>query len=117
MSSKKEKRDKKEKEYKSNIFDFTLTPEDMAFIIEFENGEFLEVSSCMLEFYFLILCNEFNLAIHLLKQPYAEVLKNHLNELFMGDEKNILKDILNHTEITKECITLSLHKQLDGVAL
>jgi hypothetical protein len=100
-------------------------PKDSEFVLfnneDFElilrNEKLTNVDSCILEFYFLILCNEFELACLLIKQLYAEDCRYELNQKFIGDENNLLKHILNNIEIVKTCLNISLIRRLDGIAL
>ena len=96
---------------------FLLTIEDLEFIVQYEEGRFINIQCCLLEFYFMLLCDEYQLAVILLQQPYAKLLQDDLNQKFIGDESNLLKQILIHPEITKDCIKLGIVRQLDGIAL
>jgi hypothetical protein len=101
----------KDKQDEYGLFTF----EDFELILKSES--LTNVDSCILEFYFLILCNEFELATMLIYQPYAEEMNHELNQKFIGDENNLLKHIINNAEIVKECLQISLIRRLDGVAL
>jgi hypothetical protein len=98
----------KDEEY--NLFNYA----DFELLIS--NESFTNVDSCILEFYFLLLCKEFELATLLIYQPYAEEMNHELNQKFIGDENNLLKHIINNIEIAKECLQISLIRRLDGVA-
>jgi hypothetical protein len=101
---------------KPNDLEYDLfTYEDFETILR--NEKLTNVDSCILEFYFLLLCNEFELACLLLKQPYAEDCRYELNQKFIGDESNLLKHIINNIEIVKTCIKISLVRRLDGIGL
>jgi hypothetical protein len=76
----------------------------------------IDHKQCLLEFYFLILCGEYDLANKLIEQSYANVIKDILNQMFIGDEHNLLEHILMNTEIVKDAIECALRRQLDGVA-
>ena len=97
--------------------EFLLTEEEMKFIITFISGDLIDKEKCIVEFYFLLLCNEFELATILLTQDYAKHLRDYFNQIFFGDENNLLKHILEKEEIVKTCIKYSLIRQLDGIAL
>ncbi len=90
--------------------------EDFVFLIQFDNGKLIDTDQCLLEFYFLILCKEYDLANCLLSQSYAHDIKEIINQMFIGDENNLLEHILMNTEIIKGAIKCALHRQLDGVA-
>jgi hypothetical protein len=91
--------------------------EDFVFLIQFENGKLIDTEQCLLEFYFLILCKEYDLANCLLSQSYAHDIKEIINQMFIGDENNLLEHILMNSEIIKGAMKCALHRQLDGVAL
>lgn len=101
---------------KKENLDKLLTQEDYIYLIVYENGKYLETSQCLVEFYFLLLCQEFNLALLLLQQEYASHLRDDINQMFIGDEKHLIEYILMNREIAKESIKFSLERQLDGVA-
>lgn len=96
---------------------FSLTDEEFSFLFIHDKGRFINLECCMLEFYFLLLCEEYDLALLLLDQTYAKPLKDDLNDMFIGDEINLLQQILMNPEIVKTVIELSLMRQLDGIAL
>ncbi len=95
----------------------TLTKEDFIFLIIYDNGRFINTEYCSLEFYFLLLWEEYSLATLLLDQSYSKKLKDYLNNLFIGDETNLLKQVIMNPEIVKDTIKLALIRQLDGIAL
>lgn len=97
--------------------DNLLTEDDMNFIISFNDGELINTDKCIVEFYFLLLCNEFELATNLLIQDYAAHLRDYFNQIFIGDESHLLKHILVNPEIVKLCVKYSLFRKLDGIAL
>ena len=66
----------KDKEDQYRLFTF----DDFELILK--NEVLTNVDSCILEFYFLILCNEFELATLLIHQPYAEEMNHELNQKF-----------------------------------
>jgi hypothetical protein len=104
--------DRKSGKEPKGIFD----AEDYENIITYENGKYLDTPLCLVEFYFLMLCEEFNLALLLLKQPYAKHLIEDINQMFIGDEKHLIQNILTNSEIAKSAIRFSLQRELDGVA-
>lgn len=110
------KKDDMEKSKEINK-EFFLNEDDRKFIITFKNGDLIDKEKCIVEFYFLLLCNEFELATILLSQDYARHIRDYFNEIFFGDENNLLKHILEKEEIVKLCVKHSLVRQLDGVAL
>ncbi len=91
--------------------------EDFFYLIDFENGRLIDTERSLLEFYFLLLCGEYELAIKLLTKSYASSIKDLINQLFIGDENNLLEQILVNPEIVKAAVELALQRQLDGVAL
>jgi len=90
---------------------------NMEFIISYNNGELINKEKCIVEFYFLLLCNEFDLATSLLEQDYTAHLRDYFNQIFIGDESNLLKHLLMNHEIVKNCVKNSLIRKLDGIAL
>lgn len=108
-----------EGEEENNLF----TKEDFIFLITYSNQDtngdierLIDVDQCLLEFYFLILCNEYELANLLIGQGYAADIKDIINQMFIGDENNLLENILMNTDIVKKAIECALKRQLDGVA-
>ena len=95
---------------------YSFNSEDFSFLIQFEDGKLINRNQCHLEFYFLLLTREYDLAILLIKQRYAEHLKDEINQMFIGDENNLLEHIVMNPEIAKQTIKLALNRQLDGVA-
>jgi hypothetical protein len=97
-------------------FDEPLNSEDFAFLITHDDGKLIQSELCMLEFYFLLLTNSYDLAILLLNQSYADLQREQLNQMFIGDESNLLEHILKNPEIVKDTLYLALLRQLDGIA-
>jgi len=106
-NSEKDKESKEEEKFgESNI----------EFLITYNNGDLINKEKCIVEFYFLLLCEEFDLAITLLEQDYTDYLRDYFNQIFIGDESNLLKHILMNHEIVKKCVKNSLIRKLDGTA-
>lgn len=90
--------------------------EDFLFLIQFENGRLIDTEQCILEFYYLLLCEEYDISNELLSQPYSRDLKEIINQMFIGDESNLIEHILMNKELIKESIKCALQRQLDGIA-
>ena len=71
---------------------------------------------CLLEYYFLLMSHEYDAAIKLLTMPYAEHLRERLNETFIGDENNLIEETLKDSDIVKDVICNALERRLDGIA-
>lgn len=109
---------KKYKEDTSKIHKDTehkiFSTENLKYLITNNYG--LTSKDCLLEFYFLLMTLEYEPAIKLLSMQYANSLRDKLNEVFIGDENNLLEQILSNTDIVKEVISSALERHLDGVA-
>jgi hypothetical protein len=106
---------KKSKDKKDDEID-PLDKNDIHFLISYDCGRLIDNNRCLVEFYFLLLADEYDLATFLLSQNYAHKLRDDLNQLFIGDENNLLEHILMNPDIVKVSIQLALKRQLDGIA-
>lgn len=91
--------------------------EDFYFLLYYESGKLIDTEQCLLEFYFLLLSGEYDLANYLLSQSYSFEIKDIINSMFIGDENNLLEHIVMNNEIIKGALKCALQRQLDGVAL
>ena len=91
-----------------------LSTENLKYLITNHIG--INQSNCILEFYFLLMAFEYDPAVKLLSTPFAEKLRDRLNETFIGDENNLLEQLLYNNDIVKEAICSALERKLDGVA-
>jgi hypothetical protein len=94
-----------------------LTQDNLKFLIEYENGKFLNLDCCQLELYFMILYNEIELANFLLNQPFLASLREDLENSFPEMDYDNFNQIIENDDYTRKCIKLSLIRQLDGIAL
>jgi len=86
---------KKTKEkLKEDVLETFFVKEDFLFLIQYEEGRFIDIDQSILEFYFLLLCQEFDLANILLSQIYSYEIKNIINSMFIGDENNLIEHIV-----------------------
>jgi hypothetical protein len=93
-----------------------FTKEDFMFLILYENGKLIDTEQSLLEFYFLLLSTEYDLANTLLAQSYSFDIKEIINQMFIGDENNLLEHIVMNGEIIKGALKCALQRQLDGIA-
>ncbi len=93
-----------------------FTSDDFTYLVSYENGKLIESDQCILEFYFLLLCGEYDIANILLTQSYARELKDIINQMFIGDESNLFEHIMKNVDLIKGSIKCALQRQLDGVA-
>lgn len=94
----------------------TLLTRDFLFILNYSDGLLIK-EDCLLEFYFLLMVNEYDLAITLLSKPYSEKLRESLNHIFLDDDTNALSSILFSEDIVKGVVHSAIERELDGVAL
>lgn len=106
------------KRYKENISSKEkrrlLNSDNIKYLVTNNYG--INPQTCILEFYFLLMAFEYEAAVKLLSMPYANLLRDKLNETFIGDENHFLQQILNNQDIIKDVICISLERHLDGVA-
>ena len=91
-----------------------MSTENLKYLIANHIG--INQTNCILEFYFLLMAFEYEPAVKLLSTPFAEKLRDRLNETFIGDENNLLEQLLYNNDIIKEAICSALERKLDGVA-
>ena len=98
-----------------------FTSENISFLIKNKFGIINEYNSNneyneydLLEFYFLLMSCQFHQAVEFLDKH--KELQNKLNEYFIGDENNLIPQILQHNKITKTVICIALIRKLDGIA-
>lgn len=91
-----------------------LSSENLKFLIK--NCYGINPQNCILEFYFLLMAFEFEHAALLLGMPYANILRDKINESFIGDENNLIVQILCNQDIGKYVIFSALERHLDGIA-
>ena len=107
-----EKIDLKRKKFSAENISF-LIKNKFGIINEYNsNNEYNEYD--MLEFYFLLMSCQFHQAVEFLDKH--KDLQNKLNEYFIGDENNLIPQILQHNKITKSVICIALIRRLDGIA-
>jgi hypothetical protein len=103
---------KRKKNFSSENISF-LIKNKFGIINEYNsNNEYNEYD--MLEFYFLLMSCQFHQAVEFLDKH--KDLQNKLNEYFIGDENNLIPQILQHNKITKSVICIALIRRLDGIA-
>jgi len=64
---------------------------DFEYMIDNKCGKFFEPSTLLLEFYYLLLTQSYNLAVRMLNNEYADNLKNNLNKIFLEDDDKLLR--------------------------
>jgi len=85
-------------------------------MIGFENGKLIDVKKCKLEFYYLLMCKKYEIAMEILKYDYSKNLKEELNDLLIDIQDNYLKKLLISQELAYDCLKLAIEKNLDGIA-
>ena len=93
-----------------------FTDENFLFMISYENGKLMDVNRCKLEFYYLLICKKYDIALEILKYDYSLDLKEELNEVLIDIQDHFLMKLLISQELAYECVKYALERNLDGVA-
>lgn len=96
--------------------DNLLKYEDYMFMISFKGGNLLP-EDCLLEIYFMLMTNEFELATTFFSLDLANKLRNDLLKYFIDDESSLIKTILYTNDLIRSAIRSSLERGLDGIAV
>lgn len=93
-----------------------LKYEDYMFLINFKGGNLI-VDDCLLEIYFMLMTNEFELATVFFSLDFTSKVRNELLKFFIDDDSSLIKTILYTNDIIRLCIKNSLERGLDGIAM